>query len=372
MNRYPGIRPFTAAERPLFFGRDDDIERLIRLIRVAQLTVLYGRSGYGKSSLLQAGVLPLLRDEGDTPFSEVRIGPYQPGESPAPVQTLLSAAQAPGGEAPDSLWQAFKQRQLRGEGGRFLLFFDQFEELFTYPAEQILAFKQQLAEALYALVPDRYGRAAAQLPAAERAAFFTPFELKVVFAIRSDRMSQLNTLKDYLPNLLQHSYELDALDERAATQAITAPAALPQSAGFGTQPFQYSPEALSAIIGALRDERGRLETSALQIVCRHVEDNIVARYQTTLVGASDLGDLQSVFADFYNNTLAALPAAEQADARRLCEDVLLSPEGVRLPFASQALAAQGFSPALLEALSRASLLRVERDDSAVTKAKVTR
>ncbi|MBL7806011.1 MAG: SUMF1/EgtB/PvdO family nonheme iron enzyme [Saprospiraceae bacterium] len=362
MNRYPGIRPFTAAERPLFFGRDDDIERLIRLIRVAQLTVLYGRSGYGKSSLLQAGVLPLLRDEGDTPFSEVRIGPYKPGESPAPVQTLLSAAQASGGEAPDSLWQAFKQRQLRGEGGRFLLFFDQFEELFTYPAEQILAFKQQLAEALYALVPDRYGRAAAQLPAAERAAFFTPFELKVVFAIRSDRMSQLNTLKDYLPNLLQHSYELDALDEQAATQAITAPAALPQSAGFGTPPFQYSPEALAAIIGALRDERGRLETSALQIVCRHVEDNIVARYQTTLVSAGDLGDLQSVFADFYNNTLAALPVADQAEGRRLCEDVLVSPEGVRLPFAAQALTAQGFSPALLEALSRASLLRVERDE----------
>lgn len=362
MNRYPGIRPFTAAERPLFFGRDDDIERLIRLIRVAQVTVLYGRSGYGKSSLLQAGVLPVLRDEGDLPFSEVRIGPYKPGESPTPVQTLLSAAQAPGGTAPDSLWQAFKQRQQSGGGDRFLLFFDQFEELFTYPAEQVLAFKQQLAEALYALVPDRYGRAATQLPAAERAAFFTPFELKVVFAIRSDRMSQLNTLKDYLPNLLQHSYELDALDEKAATQAITAPAALPQSAGFATPPFQYRPDALAAIIGALRDERGRLETSALQIVCRHVEDNIVARFQIAEVGANDLGDLQSVFADFYNNTLAALPAAEQADARRLCEDVLVSPEGVRLPFAAQALNAQGFSPGLLDALARASLLRVERDE----------
>ncbi len=362
MNRYPGIRPFTAAERPLFFGRDDDIERLIRLIRVAQLTVLYGRSGYGKSSLLQAGVLPVLRDEGELPFSEVRIGPYKPGESPTPVQTLLSAAQAPGGTAPDSLWQAFKQRQQGGGGDRFLLFFDQFEELFTYPAEQVLAFKQQLAEALYALVPDRYGRAATQLPAAERAAFFTPFELKVVFAIRSDRMSQLNTLKDYLPNLLQHSYELDALDEKAATQAITAPAALPQSAGFATPPFQYRPDALSAIIGALRDERGRVETSALQIVCRHVEDNIVARFQIAEVGANDLGDLQSVFADFYNNTLATLPAAEQADARRLCEDVLVSPEGVRLPFAAQALNAQGFSPGLLDALARASLLRVERDE----------
>ena len=362
MNRYPGIRPFTSAERPLFFGRDDDIERLIRLLRVAQVTVLYGRSGYGKSSLLQAGVLPMLRDEGDLPFSEVRIGPYKPGESPTPVQTLLSAAQAPGGTAPDSLWQAFKQRQQGGGGDRFLLFFDQFEELFTYPAEQVLAFKQQLAEALYALVPDRYGRAAAQLPAAERAAFFTPFELKVVFAIRSDRMSQLNTLKDYLPNLLQHSYELDALDEKAATQAITAPAALPQSAGFATTPFQYRPDALSAIIGALRDERGRVETSALQIVCRHVEDNIVARFQIVEVGANDLGDLQSVFADFYNNTLATLPAAEQADARRLCEDVLVSPEGVRLPFAAQALLAQGFSPALLDALARASLLRVERDE----------
>jgi len=58
--RYPGSKPFEASEKNLFFGREDDIERLSESIQVEQLLVLYGKSGLGKSSLLNAGVLPKL------------------------------------------------------------------------------------------------------------------------------------------------------------------------------------------------------------------------------------------------------------------------------------------------------------------------
>jgi hypothetical protein len=248
-------------------------------------------------------------------------------------------------------------QEMLGSGSTIFLFLGfQFEELFTYPAEQILDFKRQLAEALYALVPDRYARALAKNPAAlspdGQAVFYTPLELKVVFSIRADRMSQLNALKDHLPNLLQHAYLLDALDEKQATEAVVAPAALPQfpegsgsssgqEEGFSTTPFSYEPAALALIFKELRDaDTGKIETSALQIVCKHVEDNIVAPQslitnqpvtnQPISIGPADLGNIKSIFRQFYDRSIASLPEREQPVARHLVEDLLIK-DGIRRP-----------------------------------------
>ncbi len=293
MKRYPGIRPFRSDEQHLFFGRDTDTERLLRLIDLQQLVILYGKSGYGKSSLLSAGVFPRLQADGHLQPWEIRLGPYKPGESLPPAESLRMAVGRrvsdrpilPSSLAEPSLWQSLKNLQTP-TNKRFLLVFDQFEELFTYPLEQVLEFKKQLAEALFSIVPKRYEKAlaSAKLPSETEDAIYTPFELKVVFSIRADRMSLLNGLKDYLPNLLQHGYELDALDEASAIEAVLRPAQLPSlpvgegpAVGFDTPAFRYTPEALEATFASLRDERGRIETSTLQIVCKHVEDNIVAK-----------------------------------------------------------------------------------------------
>ena len=61
--RYPGVQPFKTEQADLFFGRDDDRERLLNLLLLEKLLVLFGKSGYGKSSLLNAGIIPDLDDE---------------------------------------------------------------------------------------------------------------------------------------------------------------------------------------------------------------------------------------------------------------------------------------------------------------------
>ncbi|MBL7776376.1 MAG: ATP-binding protein [Saprospiraceae bacterium] len=395
MKRYPGIRPFRTDEQALFFGRDADIERLFRLLELEQLVILYGKSGYGKSSLLSAGIFPLLEKQNKRRFWEIRFGPYKPGESLPPAEVVrhaLARHAAPGPLVADALagpgiWQAVKNCQ-RPDQAAFLLVFDQFEELFSYPPEQILEFKKQLAEALYAKVPRHIEAALARAPLSPDAedALYTPFDLKVVFSIRADRMSLLNGLKDYLPNLLQHGYELDALDEASAREAVCRPAALSNaefgmrnaefsaSAGkkdsafhiphseFDTPPFSYAPETLAAIFDALRDARGRIETSALQIICRYVEENLVVA-PGQCIGTADLSDIPSIFGQFYYRTIANLPKAEQTLARRLVEDQLVK-DGLRVPYAAQALLAQpGITQDLLDRLSAASLLRVQRDEA---------
>ncbi len=59
--RYPGPQSFTEEDEQLFFGRNRETKALYDLIMVQPLVVLFAKSGMGKTSLLQAGIIPRLR-----------------------------------------------------------------------------------------------------------------------------------------------------------------------------------------------------------------------------------------------------------------------------------------------------------------------
>src|SRR5262245_49127871 len=59
-NPFPGPKPYRAADRAQFFGRDDVSYRLSQLVLASRCVTVHGPSGAGKSSLLQASVLPRL------------------------------------------------------------------------------------------------------------------------------------------------------------------------------------------------------------------------------------------------------------------------------------------------------------------------
>ena len=59
ISRYPGIRSFERAEQALFFGRSRELAALFDAVKVKPLTVLFAKSGIGKTSLLNAGLLHL-------------------------------------------------------------------------------------------------------------------------------------------------------------------------------------------------------------------------------------------------------------------------------------------------------------------------
>ena len=62
-NPWPGLAPFDERDRAFFHGRKAEADELLRLVKREPLTVLFGRSGLGKTSLLKAGLFPALRDE---------------------------------------------------------------------------------------------------------------------------------------------------------------------------------------------------------------------------------------------------------------------------------------------------------------------
>src|ERR1700689_56496 len=60
---FVGPRPFETADRELFFGRARETHEISSLIPAAKYVVLYATSGAGKTSLFNAGVVPLIDEE---------------------------------------------------------------------------------------------------------------------------------------------------------------------------------------------------------------------------------------------------------------------------------------------------------------------
>src|SRR2546423_14823232 len=59
-NPFPGLRPFEAADRDRFFGRDLQVQELGKRLAENRVITIIGGSGCGKSSLVRAGLLPAL------------------------------------------------------------------------------------------------------------------------------------------------------------------------------------------------------------------------------------------------------------------------------------------------------------------------
>jgi TIR domain/NACHT domain len=134
---YPGRRPFTAHETGWFFGRDKEIDELIgRLDRGEREIYVMGPSGSGKSSLLEAGLLPALATGSSRLGRSFAVCAMRPGSRP--IDRLAKALEVdlatPGAMTPEpstsgTMIDAFLTRHLPAE--RVLVVIDQLEELFT-------------------------------------------------------------------------------------------------------------------------------------------------------------------------------------------------------------------------------------------------
>src|SRR4051812_12823802 len=270
--RYPGVQPFRTSESEIFFGREKDKGAFYNFMLSRQMVVLYGKSGYGKSSLINAGIIPKLQLNPSITYFIIRFNnnlPDDPNSVP-PAASLnqrlchdLSTDQQDnpllneitGGEK--SLWYWLKQTQKYKQAETIFLFFDQFEELFTYPPDQIKAFSEQLADAIYTAVPVKYRNILAEkeeeenLDEDELNWLFKKPQVEIVLSIRSDRMSLLNQINDRHASILVNCYELLPLSEEDAKDAIIKPASITSS--YYTAPsFTYAEDLISNILESFR------------------------------------------------------------------------------------------------------------------------
>lgn len=324
-SRYPGLRPFDHGEQHYFFGRDAEIETVCRLLDLDNLTVLHGPSGMGKSSLINAGILPALSTlrNWEIPYHVVpiRFTNYDPdlarmrraqeGHSDwqtdlikDPIERFKVACL---GEKSNwepilplpqtSLWLCAKKMlvDLAVRPLRIVFILDQFEELFSYPEKRVEAFARQLGDLYHQVIPDevKTGLEKKQLIEAETASSKTslpppqaaqliarmeePLDTKILISMRSDKLHYLERLKAFLPEMMVNSFELRPFTVEQAKVAINQPASLAGEKFISPQ-FTLSDDLLDEIIDFLQDKFSRrIDPSQLQIVCQHLERRILAK-----------------------------------------------------------------------------------------------
>lgn len=142
---YVGPRPFERRHHGVFFGREYETEELLSLVVAHDVVLLYAQSGAGKTSLVNAGLIPRLEDEGAEVLPVARVGSRLPAGldagAPANVYVFNTLVSWTGGKAD---WKSLSETSLAaflaareraaprdGLPTPRVAIFDQFEELFS-------------------------------------------------------------------------------------------------------------------------------------------------------------------------------------------------------------------------------------------------
>ncbi|NTV63134.1 MAG: ATP-binding protein, partial [Oscillochloris sp.] len=323
-NPYVGPRPFQRKEK--LYGRDWEVNELRDLLLTHRVVLLHSPSGAGKTSLLNANLLPLIEREGFAATPPLRVNTPPPtGVSPVPNRYLaslvaqiepgMSAGQLAERSLRDAL-QAFFAERPAGTLGN-LLVLDQFEEILTIDPTDYAA-KQVLFSTLGALVRDP--------------------SWMLLFAMREDYIGAIEPFARPLPGRLSARFRLDLLSERSALDAIQLPAC-DASVIFDLDAARLLVEDLRQVRvqqpdGAWQFQTGLyIEPMQLQLVCRRLWEQ--PRPDPTRISADDvrkLGNIDDTLGAYYSEEVRRIAADEGVPERFLrdwVERELITIQGLR-------------------------------------------
>lgn len=317
-NPYVGLRPYTRDERDDFHGRAVEARTLLSLALANRVVYFYAPPGAGKTSLLNARIIPELEEERFNVLPTTQVGyPLPPGVDRDSVKNLFVFSALAGLAGADIPPQYLTQltlpmflRQLIGTmavragppsdyeatlamTGRHppILIVDQFEQIFTMHRDRwqdVAVFFSQLKDAL-----------------------FTMPELGVVLALREAYLARLDPYDNVLPRRLRARFRMERLTVPEALEAIKMPA---KRAG-----CEFAPGVAERLVDELRriridrpDGEGEsgggseavlgphIEPAQLQSVCARLWDRLPDRKHDPIQWAEveALSDVRSASRDF--------------------------------------------------------------------------
>lgn len=291
---YRGLEAFREEDAALYFGREQDVARVLERLRASRFVAVIGPSGSGKSSLVQAGLVPALRRDG-APTAGWRVMEVVPGARPLGA-LAAQLAHLPGAAAPSPADLGADERTLdmataralegRPADDRVLLVVDQLEEAFTLcqDAGERDAFLGNLVYA--ATIPG--GRTV------------------VVVTMRADFYHRLAEHPALRGMVASQQVLLGPLDARNLRRAIEEPA---RRCG-----LELEPGLTRRILTDVADRPGTLP------LMEHVLLEIWQRRRgrmLTLEAYADSGGVEGALARRANAIYGAMPPERQAVARRV-------------------------------------------------------
>jgi tetratricopeptide (TPR) repeat protein len=366
-----GLASFTEETRAYFYGREEEVAELDRRVQRKTLTVLFGQSGLGKTSILRAGLVPRLRPMGYCPVY-VRIDYSR--DSPPPSDQIKAAifrATQESGQwtqpgvavTGESLWEFLHHRDdiLRDASGKTvipLLIFDQFEEIFTlaqgddFGRQRAAQFIEDLADLVENRAPESLEARIELDDSATERFDFTRSDYRILIALREDYLAHLEAFKGEMPSITQNRMRLARMTGEQALAAVSKPGGKLVSAEVAEAIVRF-------IAGGSELRNAEVEPSLLSLICRELNNARIAQGRAEISADLLAGSHGTILAEFYERALADQPLA----VRHFIEDELLTESGFRESIAEEsvrkAFAAAGARPDALAVLVDRRLLRIE-------------
>jgi WD40 repeat protein len=321
---FKGLSPFDDSELDalFFFGREREREVVVANLMASRLTILFGPSGVGKTSLLRAGVAHALRP---VPDADVVVFSAWPVD---PLHGLRTAiAETAGLDDSDHPLPELLAGAAAALGGDIYVILDQFEEYFLYhdpDGREPLA--DELADAIR-----RPGL---------RANF--------LLGIREDALAKLDAFKGRIPGLFANSLRLDRLDRAAGEAAIVGPVNAYNTLVGPEQRVEVEPALVAGVLDEVTAGRvdlgvagrgraaddgtaGRIEAPYLQLVLERLwnEEAHAGSRRLQLATLAALGGASHIVHEHLDRAMAGLSPREQ-DAAAAMYNHLVTPSGTKI------------------------------------------
>jgi tetratricopeptide (TPR) repeat protein len=254
-NPFPGLRPFKTEEAHLFFGREGQSEEILSRLRKRRFVAVVGASGSGKSSLINAGLLPYLHG-GFMPQagSHWRVATFRPGDDP--IGNLARALNHPevlGSADPEdnSRNAVLLEVTLRRSGlglieavrlarlalpENVLIVVDQFEELFRFADAMLGMRKENDAAAFTRLLLEASGQ--------------KDIPIYTVLTMRSDFIGDCARIQDLPEAVTSGLYLIPRMTREQQRAAIEEPAHVGGA--------EISPRLVNRLLNDIGDDPDRL------------------------------------------------------------------------------------------------------------------
>jgi hypothetical protein len=380
---WPGLISFTEADVSFFFGREREVAELARMIRQETATVFFGKSGLGKSSILRAGVSPLLRDSEFVPIY-IRLN-HAEGAPPLEDQVEIrfeetfaeEKIEAPKPIREETLWEYFHKKDCDwwDSNNRLvkpILIFDQFEELLTVGqsnparAARTASFLTELEDLIENRPPATLLKRFDADRALARQYDLERVDYRIVLTLREDFLPDLEGLRERLRAIMFNRFRLMPLKGEQAMEVILKPGGhlVDEDVALRVIDFVSSTERsrLQTEVTRAHVAQRQIEPALLSVILQELNNRRIQKGQEKIT-AGLVGEAQAteIFHDFYLRGLAGLDPS----VREFIEDCLLTSSGARNRIAEEdALTKPGITAEVIAKLIDRRIIQREMTGSA--------
>ncbi len=357
---YVGPRPFSRSEEAKFFGREDEAREVLSLIIAHPVVLLYSESGAGKTSLLNAMVVPMLEGRNSQVFGPARVGgalpqwiKYRDVKNIYAFNAILTMrgeslnSQGVWGMSFADFMKTQEVASAERQYSRRVVVFDQFEEMFfTHPErwEDREVFFSSISEALE-----------------------KDSSLRVVFIIREEYIAHIDSFAPLLPERLRTRFRLERLRKEAALLAVTMPL---KDTGYSFAPGAAEKLVRDLLRVPIKSDAATVEILGefaepvqLQVVCQRMWQSLppsVKEINESFI--ENYGNANDALASYYDagvERAATKSNIKEGVLRRWFGQKLITPDRTRGTVYKDSYVESGLNSAAIAILEDLHLIRTE-------------